>query len=110
MFTVQIGPKYRCCMFVPQSNEKDRKNRAICQKTSCDSVNVDVTIPTSLGNFPIIGKFPNRENSVLLTVVHCNQRQKCCKNSNTKYHGHFKKHVIQSNLYVSTNPWNTNGK
>lgn len=80
IFTVQIAPRCCCCMFMPQSNEKDRKTRTICEKTSCDNLNVDVTTPTSLGNFPIIGKFPSRENSVLLTVVHGNQRHKCCKN------------------------------
>jgi len=37
-------------------------------KCSCNS--------TSSGNFPIIGKFPSRENSLLLTLVNCNQRQK----------------------------------
>lgn len=91
-------------------NWRQEKQNYLPQNFLWQSLNVDITPPTSLGHFPITGKFPTTENSLLLTVVCFNQRQKCWENQYIKCHRHFKKHGIWSKIYVSNSPWNTSSK
>ena len=101
IFTVQNALQYCCSMFPSQSHEEDRKKQNYLHKDFLwQNLNADVTAPTSLGNFPVIGKNPTRENSLLLTVIHCNQRQICWENWCIKYH----RHLSSDRSYMSNSP------
>lgn len=61
------------CLVPSQSNGDDRKNRTIWPSLLVTPLKCWLTPPTPSGNFPITGKFPTRENSLLLPVVHSNK-------------------------------------